>query len=70
MPYNEKRNCYYRSRAPPIVDGWCGDVTDNPKEGDSSLDQEKLRTEAYEKLCEVFPDDVKKGSCGFESVLR
>ena len=37
-------------------------MTDNPKEGgtSSALEVEKLRIEAYEKLCEVFPDDVEK----------
>ena len=59
-PYQGQHNSYFRSRAPPIIDGWCGDVTDNPKEGDSSPDVEKLRIEAYEKLCEVFPDEVEK----------
>lgn len=61
-PYHGQRNGYFRSRAPPIIDGWCGDVTDNPKHKESSVDfdKEKLRIEAYEKLCEVFPDDVEK----------
>ena len=61
-PYNGQRNSYFRSRAPPIIDGWCGDVADGPKDGVSSFDaeKEKLRIEAYEKLCEVFPDDVEK----------
>lgn len=37
----------------------CDDVTDNPREsGDSS--HEELRIQAYDKLCELFPDDVEK----------
>lgn len=61
-PYHGQGNSYFRSRAPPIIGGWCGDVTDNPKEGgtSSALEVERLRIEAYEKLCEVFPDDVEK----------
>lgn len=60
--YHGQRNAYTRSRAPPIIDGWCGDSTDGAGEesvaGDK--DKERLRIEAYEKLCEIFPDDVEK----------
>ena len=49
-------NSYFRSQAPPISGGSCSGVTDNPKEGGTSLapEAEKLYTEAYAKLCEVF----------------
>lgn len=59
-PYHGQRNGYFpRSRAPPIIGGTCDDVTDNPKEGDDSS-HEELRIQAYDKLCELFPDDVEK----------
>lgn len=58
-PYHGQRNGYFQSRAPPIIGGMCDDVTDNPKEsGDSP--HEELRIQAYDKLCELFPDDVEK----------
>ena len=50
----------YRSRAPPIIGGISGDVTDNPEEGDNSSSHEDLRIKAYEKLSEIFPDEVEK----------
>lgn len=55
-PYRGQRNGYFRSRAPPII-GCGNDETDQPGEGASDTE---LRIRAYEKLVEVFPDDVEK----------
>ena len=62
-PYRGQSNGYvYRSRAPPIIGGMCDDVTDDPKvkEGDNTSSHEDLRIHAYDKLCEIFPDEVEK----------
>lgn len=58
-PYHGQRNGYFQSRAPPIIGGICDDVTDNPKESSDSS-HEELRIQAYDKLCELFPDEVEK----------
>lgn len=50
----------FRSRAPPIIGGISRDVTDNPEEGDNPSSHEDLRINAYDKLCEIFPDEVEK----------
>ena len=59
-PYGQNNSYMYRSRAPPIIGGISGDVTDNPEEGDNSSSHEDLRIKAYEKLSEIFPDEVEK----------
>lgn len=61
-PYHGQCNGYmrHRSRAPPIIGGMCDDVTDDPGDGDDDSSHEELRIQAYEKLCELFPDDVEK----------
>lgn len=59
-PCGQNNNYMFRSRAPPIIGGISRDVTDNPEEGDNPSSHEDLRINAYDKLCEIFPDEVEK----------
>ena len=58
-PYHGQGNTFYRSRAPPIIGNLDYETTDNPKESES-YSQDELRIKAYDKLCEIFPEDGEK----------
>ena len=57
-PYRGQHNGYFRSRAPPVIPGEGYEVIDCPKDCDASHEEQRIK--AYEKLCELFPDEGEK----------